>query len=100
MHSEITRDTGSTATVTGRLRYCMRGAMLRFSKLETPEGLGLSILKGCCASRFMICLPGSKIVVQVGNKLAVCCTWGTKLAGSRQNQEAYSSFLRRAAIDE
>lgn len=25
MHSAITRDTGSTATDTGRLRYCMRG---------------------------------------------------------------------------
>jgi hypothetical protein len=24
MHSEMTRDTGSTATETGRLRYCMR----------------------------------------------------------------------------
>jgi hypothetical protein len=24
MHSDMTRDTGSTATETGRLRYCMR----------------------------------------------------------------------------
>lgn len=54
MHSEITNDTGSTATVTGRLRYCIRGGRVRFSKLETPEGRGLSIVTGCCSSRFMI----------------------------------------------
>ena len=28
MHSDITRDTGSTATETGRLRYCIRGVSL------------------------------------------------------------------------
>lgn len=26
MHSEMTREMGSTATVTGLLRYCMRGS--------------------------------------------------------------------------
>lgn len=54
MHSEITNDTGSTATETGRLRYCIRGGRVRCSKLETPEGRGLSIVTGCCSSRFMI----------------------------------------------
>lgn len=28
MHSEMTRETGSTATETGRLRYCIRGASM------------------------------------------------------------------------
>lgn len=54
MHSEITNETGSTATETGRLRYCIRGGRVRCSKLETPEGRGLSIVTGCCSSRFMI----------------------------------------------
>lgn len=54
MHSEMTSDTGSTATDTGRLRYCIRTGSARFSKLETPDGLGLSIVRDGCSSRLMI----------------------------------------------
>jgi hypothetical protein len=50
MHSEMTSDTGSTATEMGRLRYCIRTGSARFSKLETPDGLGLSIFIACCSS--------------------------------------------------
>jgi hypothetical protein len=54
MHSEMTKETGSTATETGRLLYCIRGAMLRFSKVATPEGRGLSVVAEFCTSWLMI----------------------------------------------
>lgn len=40
MHSDMTRDTGSTATETGRLRYCILGGIT-----EGPIGLRRSRLR-------------------------------------------------------
>lgn len=50
MHSEMTKEIGSTATDTGRLRYCMRGASPRCSMICEPS-IGF---KETEASRFMI----------------------------------------------
>ena len=44
MHSEMTREMGSTATDTGRLRYCIRGASLLTGGAAVAEGRGTSML--------------------------------------------------------
>lgn len=59
MHSDMTREMGSTATDTGRLRYCILGASARSgeriiaSETEGGAGGGSMLLEGC-ASRLMI----------------------------------------------
>ena len=54
MHSEITRDTGSTATDTGRLRYCIRGLSIRGPVFEEPSDWVVSMPAGVRASRCMV----------------------------------------------
>lgn len=61
MHSEMTSETGSTATETGRLRYCIRGGMLRVSCVKRSVDRGISILLESCASRLMICCAGGQV---------------------------------------
>jgi hypothetical protein len=55
MHSEMTRDTGSTATETGRLRYCILGASDRGAADIIDSGWsGCSIALGFWASRLIL----------------------------------------------
>lgn len=69
MHSEVTRDTGSTATVTGRLRYCSRGISLvvivadRLGRggnldLESPASSSDAFRSWQCTSRLILDLAG------------------------------------------
>jgi len=60
MHSDITNETGSMATETGRLLYCMRDDIIgaRREKPKVDETVGSIGAIGGCASRFMLCLPG------------------------------------------
>jgi hypothetical protein len=57
MHSDITRDTGSTATETGRLRYCMRDESRRFRRgVKVPSAVATAASMGAagCASWSMV----------------------------------------------
>jgi hypothetical protein len=51
MHSDMTRDTGSTATETGRLLYCMRDecANRRECGVAGVEGVGTGVPVVACA---------------------------------------------------
>lgn len=53
MHSDITRDTGSTATETGRLRYCIRGVSL-VAIVTMSRGADVSIAPSPRASPFIV----------------------------------------------
>lgn len=53
MHSEMTSETGSTATDTGRLRYCMRGVS-RVAIAAEPRDREASMVLDARASRFMV----------------------------------------------
>lgn len=54
MHSEMMSETGSTATETGRLRYCIRGVSSSESGLADPRGLEASMVLEARASRFIV----------------------------------------------
>jgi hypothetical protein len=57
MHSDMTRDTGSTATDTGRLRYCMREEVAKVRRGGGVPGLAGrtgSIGGACWTSRLML----------------------------------------------
>lgn len=53
MHSDMTKDTGSTATETGRLRYCIRGVS-RVAVVAQSRDAVDSIALDARASRSMI----------------------------------------------
>lgn len=63
MHSDMIKDTGSTATVTGRLRYCMREEMtgLRLGRgvPGTDDGAGSMVVTARWASRLILQLGWS-----------------------------------------
>ena len=82
MHSEITSETGSTATETGLLRYCIRGAILRGSNV--PEDRGISILLERCASRLMIWCAEVQ-VLELAEAVSRFARWMCLISGGEIN---------------
>lgn len=102
MHSEMTSETGSTATDTGLLRYCMRedskGAR-RGVDVPSADGSATTVVvlaaesrgAGRCPSRFMLKaqlrmradfrVPGSGVFQQL--KDGVVCYVGGPIVGAR-----------------
>jgi hypothetical protein len=97
MHSDMIRDTGSTATVTGRLRYCMReettGLRLGRGVPGTDDGAGSMVVTASWASRLILQLgrSGESGKMPVGF-VDSCCRGGrSQVAGRKGCSERFAA---------
>lgn len=68
MHSDMTRETGSTATETGRLRYCMRDdenlGLWRETEIGVP-GACAAVVKTAESARAAGWSPASRLMLRL-----------------------------------